>query len=353
MLINLMRGFIEQGVTVELLIMRRDSPHLIELPPAVNLIPLRARHSLLVIPELAHYLRCRRPFALLAVKERAGRAAVIARHVAGIQTPIILRLGTHLSTAIADHSAFYRWVRRAPLRWLYPSLNGIIAVSEGVAADIATLAQLPRQRITVIRNPVITPELKHLAAAPCSHHWLCANDGIPTLVGAGRLQTQKDFPTLIRAIGILRQQRPCRLIILGEGRGRVELKQFIRSLGLEDVVQLPGFYANPYSVLARANAFVLSSRWEGSPNVLTEAMALGTPVVATNCPSGPAELLANGQFGALVPVGDAAALATAIAHTLDHPLPAAQLRAAVSEYTIEMSSARYLALLKNGGVAGD
>jgi glycosyltransferase involved in cell wall biosynthesis len=168
---------------------------------------------------------------------------------------------------------------------------------------------------------------------------------LPVIVGAGRLQQQKDFPTLIRAFAQLNRARPCRLLLLGDGRERSVLEALIAQLGIGTDVQLPGFQHNPYPFLARADLFVLSSAWEGSPNVLTEALALGTPVVATDCPSGPREVLDDGRFGRLVPVGDADALLHAMADTLDAPLPARTLGAAVVEYVVDASAQRYLALL--------
>jgi glycosyltransferase involved in cell wall biosynthesis len=162
------------------------------------------------------------------------------------------------------------------------------------------------------------------------------------IVGAGRLQRQKDFPTLIRAFGLVRGEHPCRLIILGDGSGRSRLEGLAAELDLDADVDMPGFQANPYPFMARADLFVLSSAWEGSPNVLTEAMALGTPVVSTDCPSGPHELLDGGRFGPLVPVGDPQALARAMIETLEQPLPAHSLKSAVAEYNQDRSARRYL-----------
>ena len=351
MLVNLMRGFVDTGRRVDLLLVRTDSPYLEHLPDAVRRIELGASHTFLAIPALARWLRSERPAALLAAKDRAGRAAVLARSLAGTDTRLVLRLGTNLSTAMAGRSALDRALRYAPIRSLYPRLDHVVAVSDGVASDTAAISRLPGQRITVIRNPVVTPELDELAAAPCPHPWLAdpASDAPPVIIGAGRLQRQKDFPALLRAFAELRSIRPCRLLILGEGRGRGALQDRVTTLGLrlgvDGDVDLPGHQTNLYCHLARAALFVLSSAWEGSPNVLTEALALGTPVVSTDCPSGPREILQHGRYGPLVPVGDPAALAAAMAHTLDHPLPAAELKQAVAEYTQAASAARYLRVL--------
>ena len=153
-------------------------------------------------------------------------------------------------------------------------------------------------------------------AEPFDHPWF-APGAPPVILGAGRLTEQKDFPTLIRAFALVRKKHPARLMILGEGEERSKLETLVQELGLEKEVSLPGFVDNPYKYMKRAAVFVLSSRWEGFPNVLVEAMALGTPVVSTDCPNGPAEILENGKWGELVPVGETQSLASAVLRTLD------------------------------------
>ncbi len=344
MLVSLIRGFVELGQAVDLVMVRAESPHLNRLPQEVRVVRLGTNHTFLAVPGLAHYLRRQRPGAVLAAKDRAGRTAVVARRLAGTGTRLVLRLGTNLSAAMGSKSALERWLRYWPVRRLYPTVDQIVAVSEGVAEDTATIARIPRERIKVIRNPVITPELRALAEKTCSHPWLQPGEP-PVILGAGRFQRQKDFPTLIRAFAQLRRTRPCRLLILGDGGDRGKLESLIRELTLSEQVQLPGFKANPFPFVARASLFVLSSAWEGSPNVLTEAMALGTPVVSTDCPSGPRELLDHGRFGPLVPIGDVDGLSAAMADTLDHHPPPETLMGAVSEYSQEASSRRYLEVL--------
>jgi glycosyltransferase involved in cell wall biosynthesis len=176
-------------------------------------------------------------------------------------------------------------------------------------------------------------------------------------MGMGRLTRQKDFPTLVRAFARLRRERPLRLVILGEGRDAAVLRDIAGAEGIANDVALPGFRPNPYAWLARARLFVLSSAWEGSPNALTEAMALGVPVVSTDCRSGPSELLDGGRYGPLVPVGDVDRLVAGMREALDHPLPPATLRRAVSEYTVETRARRYIEILglaqaPAGAVAG-
>jgi glycosyltransferase involved in cell wall biosynthesis len=347
MLINLVHAIAGLGREVDLLTIRTESPHLADLPAGVRRIDLGVRHSRTAVGPLARHLRELRPPVLLVAKDRAGRAAVLARRRAEVPTALALRLGTNLSAAMVHKHPLQRWLRCLPIRRLYPEIEHIVAVSDGVAADAARVARYPRERISVIRNPVVTPALAIRAQAPCAHPWLddAAKAEAPVIIGAGRLERQKDFPTLLGAFALVRAKRRCRLVILGDGAWRERLLGLAAELGIGDDLDLPGFQSNPYPYLGRASLFVLSSAWEGSPNVLTEALALGTPVVATDCPSGPREILDGGRIAPLVPVGDAAAMAAAMADMLDAPPPAARLTAAVEAYRAEVSARAYVALL--------
>ena len=344
MVLNLIEGLAARGLATDLLAIRADGAHLGNLPAKVRLLDLGVRHSGLVILPLARYLRRERPAALLVAKDRAIRAAAVARRLAGWDGRLVGRLGTNLTAALAGRARAPRWLRTAPMHWAYRRVDDIVAVSQGVAEDTRRITGLPAARVTVVRNPVVTPRLAELAAAPCPHPWLVSS-AVPVILGAGRLTEQKDFATLLRAFARMQPIRPGRLVILGEGRLRGELERLADELGLGDSVALPGFAANPYAWMARAALFVLSSAWEGSPNVLTEALALGVPSVATDCPSGPRELLAGGRYGALVAVGDHVGLAEAMLATLEAPLPAGRLREAVADYTAEAAALGYLGAL--------
>ncbi len=347
MILNLLPGLREQTppeLPIDLVAVKAHNVPVDRLPEGVRLVDLGVEHSTWAAPALARYLRRERPTALLAAKDRAIRSAVMARRLAGAHCRLVVRLGTNLSASLEGKSAAARWLRCRPMRWLYPRTDAIIAVSEGVAADTRNVAGLADGHVTVVRNPVVAPDLAARASAKVAHPWLGGE--MPVVLGAGRLTRQKDFPTLIRAFASLREMRPARLVILGDGPDRQALARLARTLGVGGDLDLPGHVDNPHAWMAKAGLFVLSSVWEGSPNVLTEAVACGTPVVATDCPSGPRELLADGRYGLLVPVGDDAALAAAMLRTLDRPLPAATLREAVRDYTVEASARGYLRVLR-------
>lgn len=344
MLLNLVNAFAARGLKVQLVLIRTTSRHLEEVHPAVEIIKLGSRHTATSLLPLMRYLRTYRPVHMLVAKDRAGRLAVLARLFSRVKTRIVLRLGTNLSAALAHRTGIQFWLRRLPMRLLYPRIDRIIAVSEGVRRDILDVSGIQPERISVVRNPVLTPRLHELAQHPVPHPWLAEPD-IPVILGAGRLTLQKDFPTLIRAFARLRTERRCRLIILGDGRQKEKLNSLAQELGISNDIDLPGFTDNPYAYMANVALFVLSSRWEGSPNVLTEAMTLGTPVVSTDCPSGPDEILHGGRIAPLVPVGDWQSLAAAMAQVLNHPPASDSLRRAVREYEVETSTDNYLSIL--------
>ncbi len=343
MVMNLVREFSRYPIKLDLLTLKANSEHFVDIPASVNIIPLTAKHSLTCIPELRRYLKREQPDSLLVAKDRAGRAALTARQLSGVNTRIAIRLGTNLSTAMAKKSAFSRWLRLRPIRKKYPLADAIIAVSDGVARDTHKLSGYPLEKIHVVRNPVLTKGMQEQAKLKSPHPWL--EQDIPVIMAAGRLTEQKDFQSLITAFSKLCEDQTVRLIILGEGKLRQDLEAQITSLQLQNKVLLPGFQSNLYAWLARADLFALSSRWEGSPNVLTEALALGVPSVATRCPSGPDEVLQNGKIGPLVEVGDSIGLAEAMRYTLGSPPDRQLLQNAVAEYTAPIAAQRYLEIL--------
>lgn len=352
MMNHLLRGFVDAGVTVDLLLLKARGRHVEEIPAGVNVIRLNVRTSILALPAVARYLRDNRPAALLAAKDRAGRVAILARALAGVSTRLVLRMGMHLSGSLAGKIRLQILARHLPVRWLYPHADAIITVARPVAEDLAAIGRIPESRFHVIANPVLPPSLDELAAAPVEHPWLNESPRkTPVMVAAGRLRPQKGFDLLLEALAEVTRERAVRLLILGEGPDRKALKNKAEELGIHQAVDFVGFLPNPYSIMRAADLFVLSSRFEGAPSVLIEAMALGTPVVATDCPSGPRDILEQGTLGPLVRPGDPGELAQGILHALDAPVSASRLQNAVTPYSIYRSSREYLRVLRL--VSGD
>jgi glycosyltransferase involved in cell wall biosynthesis len=346
MVLNLLDEFATYShLQVDLLTIRADSAHLGALPDAIRVIDLGTMHTGTSLLPVMRYMSQYEPAAILAAKDRAGRIAMLANRLTGNRCRVVIRLGTTLSAAMVGKSSIVRRSRYAVMRSLYGWADRIVAVSDGVAQDTLAITGLAPDRVCVIRNPVVNARLRTLAQAPVAHPWLIGKH-VPVILGVGRLTEQKGFDVLLAAFAQLRAHRPCRLVILGEGKLRDSLTRRMDALGIHADVDLPGFRPNPYPEMAAADVFVLSSRWEGSPNVLTEALALGTPVVATDCPSGPREILQDGMVAPLVPMNDPASMAAAIEEMLDRPGPAQRLIDAVAEYQAPQSARRYLDALE-------
>lgn len=319
-IVKLASGLADAGHDVDLVLGRAEGPYLAELSPRVRVVDLGARRFVLALVPLARYLRHARPRAVFAALDYVNIVTLLARALARVDVRVVVserntlsvgaRNGRHLST------------RLMPLlvRWAYPHADAVVAVSTGVAEDLVHRCGLAPGTVHVLDNPVVTPEVVRMRAEPVVHPWL-ADPGVPVVLTVGRLVPQKDHALLLEAFARVRRTHRARLLILGEGPLRGRLEQHVADLGIGADVSLPGFTPNPYPAMAAAAVFVLSSRWEGSPGALIEAMAGGTRVVATDCPSGPREVLAGGRHGRLVRVGDVAAMAQGIEDALDRRFP--------------------------------
>ena len=306
---NWHEGLIERGFSVDFVLAKAEGPLLSEAHPKAQIINLNTRSPFIMFIGLVKYLRTKKPDVLLSPFEVTSVIAVLAKKLTRISTRIVVRISVHLSKN--KRTRWKKIVERWVVSRLYPLADGIVTVSHGVAEDFAVYTGISPERIKVIYNPIISEQLLHAALEPVSHPFFM--DGQPPVIlGVGRLTEQKDFSTLIRAFDIVRKSIPARLIILGEGEERKMLEELIISLDMQDVVDLPGFTLNPFAFMKKASVFVLSSKWEGLPGVLIQALACDCPVVSTDCPSGPSEILNDGQYGYLVPVGDVDAMAKAM-----------------------------------------
>ena len=306
-MLQLAQGFIECGHPVDMVLARAKGPLLTEVPSGAQIFDLETRSPMQMFFGLIRYLREKRPSVLLSPFEVTSVIAILAKKIIRVPTRVFVRVSVNISRK----KRTTRWkkvLERLVISRVYPLADGIITVSDGVAEDLVTYAGIPRHRIKVIYNPVVSEQLLQAAEQPV-HHRFFAEGQSPVILGVGRLVEQKDFSTLIKAFNILRKKILSRLIILGDGEERPALEEMIRSFGLQGLVDLPGFDTNPFAFMKKASVFVLSSKWEGLPGVLIQALACGCPVVSTDCLSGPSEILKDGEYGYLVPVGDVDSMA--------------------------------------------
>lgn len=333
-----------RGYPVDVLKIHGHGPHFDELPPGVRRIDLDAKHVYTSFGALVDYLKRHRPAVMLTDKDRVNRTAILARIWSRSTARLVVSSGTTISIDLAHRGWFERILQRTSMGHLYRLADKVIVPSKGAADDMAAYTGLPINRIEVVPCPVV-PEALFSQPQPRPDHPWFKPDAPPVVLGVGELGPRKDFATLIRAFASVRKQRPCRLVILGRGKLREALVSLANELGVHQDVDLPGFKSNPYSYMAHTAVFASTSLWEGNPFVLAEALAAGTPVVATDCPSGPREVLQDGRYGHLVAVGDAQTLADAILKTLQTPLPADMLREAARPYEIERSTSGYLRIM--------
>lgn len=313
--------------------------------PAADLLadvarPWPVRRSLACLPDLTEYLRETEPDLVVSAKTAMNVVAIWARRLADVCSRLVV-------TERTAPSARPGGTRRFPARQVrqtYPQADAVIAVSRALADDLARVSGLPRSSIAVVYNPVIDEHMEAARNAPLEHPWFA--ERTPVLLGAGRLAPQKDFDTLLRAFALARRHRPLRLVVLGEGPERRNLEALAENLEVSEHVDFPGYDSNPFRYMSRARAFVLSSRFEGLPGVLIQALACGCPAVSTDCPTGPGEILADGALGPLVPVGDAPAMADAIERILEHPPDPLMLAQRMRTFTTSEAAANYLQLAK-------
>ena len=295
-----------------LALFNKTGEYLGEVPHDVDIIDLGKRSrwdALRLVVELRRLIRRERPHVLLSVLEYTNILTLLSA-VGFTGTRVVVKEANDPTHALAleRFGGMKRWL----IRVTYPKAARIVAISHGIKQCLERHFNVPSRQIEVIHNPIDLDDAASKMLEPISHPFLQGSNGDALIVSAGRLVPQKNFPLLLQAIAHLKDDLPLRLIVLGQGPLRGQLLRLAKELGIEERVDFVGFQKNPYAWMSKADAFVLSSDYEGFGNVIVEAMACGVPVIATNCSSGPAEIISHRHDGLLVPPGDAVGLAAAI-----------------------------------------
>lgn len=307
----------KMGYKVDLIVTSDEGPFANDVDSTVNIVNFDCVRVLSALIPLSRYLRQSPPRALLSFMKHANLISILAKLLSNTKTRLVISEQNSPSHA-------GKWLDRyvlapviSPL--LYPLADAIVCVSDGVRRDLSKTVTVNEEKLLTIHNPVDLENIEQQAREELSDPWL-DDPEIKTLITTGRLVPQKDFYTLLRAVATIPKHLNWKLIVLGTGSLEHELKTLAAELGLEENIKWQGFVQNPFKWMARSDLFVMSSAWEGFGNVLIEAMACGTQVISTNCPSGPSEILEDGKWGTLVAVGDHTALAEAITHQLTTPV---------------------------------
>lgn len=345
-MLNLAEGFIDRGIEVDLVVADRRGSFEAKVPVGTTIVDLNAGRVLKSIVPLVKSLRERKPDVLLSGHTHANLVAIWSTKLSRTNTEVAIGVHNTLSQSYNANRGLKSTLIRHSFPFTYRHADHVIAVSEGVAEDVTELTDLEHEDISVIYNPVVGREFQSAVDEPVSHPWL-TDDSIQVVLGAGRLAPQKDFETLIRAFNRTEGENPdARLLIIGSGEKEEELQHLINQLELERKVELIGYVENLYAVMRAADVFVLSSRWEGFGIVLVEAMAAGTPVVSTDCPTGPDEILDDGRYGKLVPVGDVDTMTNSIREKLNTENDSKEIKNRAKDFSVPVVVDNYIQTLE-------
>lgn len=319
--LDLASGFAESGLRVEVVVVQDGGELERSVPPRVKVVCLHSRSTRFAVPAIRRYLKERTPTNVVSALTHLNVVVICSARLARFRGTVVVTEHLHTSTSVANATTIRDKISVTLASRLYGLADEVVAVSRGVADDLAQRSPRLRRSLVAVPNPIRVADIRQGGLETVDHPFF-DGEGY-TVVAAGRLTEQKDFGVLIRAVAHLRRDVDVRLVILGEGRLRSDLTRLTGALGVVDCVSLPGFVENPYAFYARASVVAMSSRWEGLPTVLLEALALQKRIVSTDCPSGPREILRDGALGTLVPVGDVQALSGALLSACEGrgPLP--------------------------------
>ncbi|NNE35308.1 MAG: glycosyltransferase, partial [Rhodothermales bacterium] len=345
MTVVLANEMVDRGYRVDIILLKSGGRFSDGLSEKVNVINFDLKYAWGGAPRLASYIRRERPDIVISSFDPTNVIAIVGWLFSLKSSKMMVRTHGHLSRYILDTSSRYQWMLPLLIRRLYPLVDFRVAVSDGVADDLAGFTGISRDSITTIYNPVVRDRFNTPPEEITSHAAKWKPDA-KIILGVGRLSIDKNFALLIRAFASVRQRIPsARLVIVGEGSQRPVLEKMIADRGLTNHAELPGFINNPWPYYSTADVFVSTSNHEGFGNAIVEAMACGCPVVCTDCPSGPREILDDGEYGTLVPVDDVGALVTAILNALEctHDTTAAADRSAY--FSVQKSTDNYLGMI--------
>ncbi|WP_170007318.1 glycosyltransferase [Bacillus fonticola] len=340
----------EDNIEFLMVLNKKEGVFVNQLSSKIPIYELKTKRMRDSIPALLKFLKEEKPDLLISGMSHVNLITIIANRISKNKTKIIVTEHANLSSVNkkSKKNTLFNIIKLILMKKLYPKTERIISVSKGVQDDLRKYIKLDNEQMKVIYNPVISNTLYVKAAEQVNHSWY-ENKKNPIIIGIGRLTRQKDFENLIQAFSILKSRVDSRLIILGEGKDREKLEKLIKDLGLEEYVDLHGFEENPYKFLRNADMFVLSSKYEGLPTVLIEALALKCNIVSTDCPSGPNEILRDGEFGRLVPIENSELLAEAMINGIEKPLNIndnEELENWLNEFDSSQVANNYLNLIK-------
>jgi len=342
-MVRLANEFVQRGFRVDLIVAKGKGALTKDVSSEVRIIDLDKRRVWTALPALMQYLKSEQPDVLFSAEAPVNLVAVWARLLSSQRTRLIVSVHSNMTQYAKSGEVWYGRIMPYMIRQFYPLADKIVASSKGVLGDLSRDSPKIAQKGCVI-YPLIDQQSFQEANGPVRHPWLTDN-GVPVILGVGRLTRQKNFDLLLRSFASLQEKRDARLIILGDGNQRESLARRVDELDIGDHADLHGFVGDPYPYMKKASLFVLSSDFEGFGIVIVEALACGCPVVSTDCPSGPREILDDGKWGGLVPVGDEAALTEAMDEALSKTHDPDRLRQRARDFSVDAAVDNHLDVL--------
>ena len=299
--VNLANEFVKCGKSVEIITISNDGPLKVNVSKKVKIISFNKSRAIYALPNLITYLRSEKPSAILTVMDHINIIGILGNLLSQSNTKICISIHTNLHYEFIKNSSAKKKAMLFFIKSLYQKAHKIISVSKSGAKDISMIANIPIDKIDVIYNPILSDDFFKISNKKVEDKWINTVK-LPLVISAGRLSEEKDFITLIRAFKLVLNEIDCRLMIFGEGDQKSKLECEIKKLGLCSKIKLKGFVDNLPAYINHSDLFVMTSKVEGFGNVLVEAMALNVPIVSTDCPTGPREILENSDC--LASVGD-------------------------------------------------
>jgi len=346
-MVRLANKFADRGHRVDLVLVKGKGALARDVASEVRIVALDSHRMWWGLPNLIRYLRQSRPDTLLAGGWQVNMIATWAK-LTFTSFKLVLSVHSNITHQSRNSDVWYAPINPLAIKIFYPLADAIVTVSGGILDDLSTISSTAAENGRVVYNPVVDQRLLAKAQVEVSHPWFAQENDTPVLLGVGRFGPEKNFALLLRTFAKVCRQREMRLIMLGDGEERDELERLTRKMDMQNRVDFVGFEENPYKYMARGSLLVMSSRFEGLPSVLVEALACGCPIVSTDCPSGPREILENGKWGYLVPVGDEEALAEAITESLNEEHDPERLRQRAMDFSVDRAVDEYLDVLISG-----
>ncbi len=346
MFINTANEFAKRGHQVDLLVVNDDGPNKARVYTNVNIVNMGKSRSLSALLPMSRYYKEAKPNILLSAMTHSNVIATLARILSFTQTTkLIVTERTFLSVHIQETASMRDKSFSLATKLFYRFADKVIGISKGVADDIRALAYLKADKVSYIYNPVVTEQLRK-DFEDDQEVSLKDNPQQKLIITSGRLSFEKDQETLLHAFAIVRKTQDVKLVLLGNGPLEEKLKQTAAELDISEYVHFAGFVQNSVAYMKQANLFVMTSLLEGFCNTIVEALYCGLSVVSTDCPSGPREILDNGNYGHLTPVRDAAALASGMISALEHPFDAQKQKERALCFTVDAICDEYLKLFE-------